>query len=191
MLLAFFGKRGPLLTFYGFVPVAALGWDGNNRGRPWLRDCCLGCFQQTRPNFLVGAIFASVAVFTGLQSSSSPGAPLGSRRREAAPTPRLMVTPAARNGTSAFAPTHAGRGEHDRRGRCCPLSWCCSLSASRSPLFGGGYWGRESQTRRLRLLGVWCRASIWSSGFLPASSRFGWVSLLTLGAYTTSVLVAG
>jgi branched-chain amino acid transport system permease protein len=60
MFLAFFGN-GPLLTFYGFVPVA-LGGMGNNRGAV-VAGLLLGLFQQTA-NFLVGGIFASVAVFT-------------------------------------------------------------------------------------------------------------------------------
>jgi branched-chain amino acid transport system permease protein len=60
MLLAFFGNA-PLLTFYGFVPVA-LGGMGNNRGAV-IAGLLLGLFQQTA-NFLVGGIFASVAVFT-------------------------------------------------------------------------------------------------------------------------------
>jgi branched-chain amino acid transport system permease protein len=59
MLLAFFGNA-PLLTFYGFVPVA-LGGMGNNRGAV-VAGLTLGLFQQAA-NFLVGGIFASVAVF--------------------------------------------------------------------------------------------------------------------------------
>jgi branched-chain amino acid transport system permease protein len=60
MLLAFFAN-GPILTFYGFVPVA-LGGMGNNRGAV-IAGLLLGLFQQAA-NFLVGGIFASVAVFT-------------------------------------------------------------------------------------------------------------------------------
>jgi branched-chain amino acid transport system permease protein len=59
MLLAFFANA-PMLTFYGFVPVA-LGGMGNNRGAV-VAGLALGLFQQTA-NFLVGGIFASVAVF--------------------------------------------------------------------------------------------------------------------------------
>src|SRR5246127_5026043 len=59
MLLAFFGNA-PILTFYGFVPVA-LGGMGNNRGAV-AAGLLLGLFQQSA-NFLVGGIFASVAVF--------------------------------------------------------------------------------------------------------------------------------
>jgi len=59
MLLAFFANA-PLLTFYGFVPVA-LGGMGNNRGAV-VAGLILGLFQQAA-NFLVGGVFASVAVF--------------------------------------------------------------------------------------------------------------------------------
>jgi branched-chain amino acid transport system permease protein len=60
LLLAFFGNA-PMLTFYGFIPVA-LGGMGNNRGAV-AAGLLLGLFQQAA-NFLVGGIFASVAVFT-------------------------------------------------------------------------------------------------------------------------------
>src|SRR5215831_4788323 len=60
LLLAYFGNA-PMLTFYGFVPVA-LGGMGSNRGAV-VAGLLLGLFQQTA-NFLVGGIFASVAVFT-------------------------------------------------------------------------------------------------------------------------------
>ncbi|MBO0742930.1 MAG: branched-chain amino acid ABC transporter permease, partial [Hyphomicrobiaceae bacterium] len=59
MMLAYFGN-GPLLNFYGFVPVA-LGGMGSNRGAV-VGGFALGLFQQTA-NFMVGGIFASVAVF--------------------------------------------------------------------------------------------------------------------------------
>jgi branched-chain amino acid transport system permease protein len=59
LMLAFFAN-GALLNFYGFVPVA-LGGLGNNRGA-LIGGLALGLFQQTA-NFLVGGIFASVAVF--------------------------------------------------------------------------------------------------------------------------------
>ena len=60
LLLAFFAN-GPLLNFYGFVPVA-LGGLGNNRGAV-IGGLALGIFQQAA-NFLVGGIFSSVAVFS-------------------------------------------------------------------------------------------------------------------------------
>ncbi len=60
LMLAFFAN-GPLLNFYGFIPVA-LGGLGNNRGAV-IGGILLGLFQQAA-NFLVGGIFSSVAVFT-------------------------------------------------------------------------------------------------------------------------------
>ena len=59
LLLAYFGN-GALLNFYGFVPVA-LGGMGSNRGAV-VGGLALGLFQQAA-NFLVGGVFASVAVF--------------------------------------------------------------------------------------------------------------------------------
>ncbi|MBV8095267.1 MAG: branched-chain amino acid ABC transporter permease [Acetobacteraceae bacterium] len=59
LLLAYFGN-GPVLNFYGFVPVA-LGGLGNNRGAI-IGGLALGLFQQAA-NFLVGGVFAAVAVF--------------------------------------------------------------------------------------------------------------------------------
>jgi branched-chain amino acid transport system permease protein len=59
LLLAFFANGG-MLNFYGFVPVA-LGGLGNNRGAI-IGGLALGLFQQAA-NFLVGGVFAAVAVF--------------------------------------------------------------------------------------------------------------------------------
>lgn len=59
LMLAFFAN-GAYLNFYGFVPVA-LGGLGNNRGSI-VGGFALGIFQQAA-NFMVGGIFASVAVF--------------------------------------------------------------------------------------------------------------------------------
>lgn len=59
LLLAFFAN-GSMLNFYGFVPVA-LGGMGNNRGAI-VSGLALGVFQQAA-NFMVGGVFASVAVF--------------------------------------------------------------------------------------------------------------------------------
>ena len=59
MLLAFFGNQA-ILNFYGFVPVA-LGGMGSNRGAV-IGGLALGLFQQAA-NFLVGGIYAAVAVF--------------------------------------------------------------------------------------------------------------------------------
>ena len=59
-LLLAFVANGPMLNFYGFVPVA-LGGMGSNRGAV-IGGIALGLFQQAA-NFMVGGIFASVAVF--------------------------------------------------------------------------------------------------------------------------------
>jgi branched-chain amino acid transport system permease protein len=59
LFLAFFAN-GEMLTFYGFIPVA-LGGIGNNRGAV-ITGLTLGLVQQAA-NFLVGGIFAAVAVF--------------------------------------------------------------------------------------------------------------------------------
>ncbi len=52
--------NGPLLNFYGFVPVA-LGGMGSNRGAV-IGGLLLGLFQQTA-NYFFGGVFSSVAVF--------------------------------------------------------------------------------------------------------------------------------
>jgi len=59
VLLAFFNNE-PMLNFYGFIPVA-LGGIGNNRGAV-IGGFALGLFQQAA-NYVVGGVFASVAVF--------------------------------------------------------------------------------------------------------------------------------
>ncbi len=59
LLLAFFAN-GPMLNFYGFIPVA-IGGLGNNRGAI-VGGFALGLIQQAA-NFLFGGVFASVAVF--------------------------------------------------------------------------------------------------------------------------------
>ncbi len=59
LLTAFFANGG-MLNFFGFVPVA-LGGLGNNRGAI-IGGLALGVFQQAA-NFLVGGVFAAVAVF--------------------------------------------------------------------------------------------------------------------------------
>src|SRR5476651_321113 len=59
MLLASFGNQA-ILNFYGFVPVA-LGGMGSNRGAV-IGGLALGLFKQAA-NFLVGGVFAAVAVF--------------------------------------------------------------------------------------------------------------------------------
>src|SRR5262249_28900570 len=164
MLLAFFGNA-PMLTFYGFVPVA-LGGMGNNRGAV-VAGLLLGLFQQTA-NFLVGGIFASVAVFTvfilvllvrpeGLRRAATQLFPsrarlLGSVSAAALPFLALLVIGIA------------------------------------FPLFGGGYWGVIAS--RACVYWVLVAGLNLVVGF-AGQLAIGWVSLLTLGAYTASVLAAG
>src|SRR6202158_1500109 len=121
MLLAFFANA-PMLTFYGFVPVA-LGGMGNNRGAV-VAGLLLGLFQQAA-NFLVGGIFASVAVFTVFilvllaRPEGLAGAALQRRvcwRRRPHSCDRAAPTCSAPRARSAP--------------RC--RSWRCSLSALRS-----------------------------------------------------------
>ncbi|MBN9510890.1 MAG: branched-chain amino acid ABC transporter permease [Alphaproteobacteria bacterium] len=59
LLLAFFAN-GPMLSFYGFVPVA-LGGIGNNRGAI-IGGLALGLFQQAA-SYMVSGLFVSVATF--------------------------------------------------------------------------------------------------------------------------------
>ncbi len=123
MLLAFFGNA-PMLTFYGFVPVA-LGGMGNNRGAV-VAGLLLGLFQQAA-NFLVGGIFASVAVFT-VFIIVLLGAPRGPCRRG--------LASAAFDGyasrTIAPEPRQCARlGERNRRGAAFPGAAGCSASRSR------------------------------------------------------------
>src|SRR4029450_10691684 len=56
------------------------------------------------------------------------------------------------------------------------------------PLFGGGYWGVIAT--RARLYWVLASGPNLVVGF-GGQIAIGWVALLTLGAYTPSVLVAG
>jgi branched-chain amino acid transport system permease protein len=102
MLLAFFANA-PMLTFYGFVPVA-LGGMGNNRGAV-VAGLILGLFQQAA-NFLVGGIFASVAVFAvfissccasrGLAGARSGGAYDGQSPRRCVRAPARLSSPLSR-----------------------------------------------------------------------------------------------
>ena len=80
---------------------------------------------------------------------------------------------------------HTRRGKHDRRGAAFPGLLAVGLTF---PLFGGGYWGVIAT----RACVYWVLVSGLNLvvGF-AGQLAIGWVSLLTLGAYTTSVLVAG
>ena len=177
LLLAFFAN-GPLLNFYGFVPVA-LGGLGNNRGAI-IGGLALGLFQQAA-NFLVGGIFSSVAVFTLF----------------------IIVLLAAPQGLFGLRPPHGGcddRGHGATPKRSETRAFRCGAAAARArfsailaaammlPFVSNDYWA---------LIGT--RAAIyWVLVVRPQSGRrlrghlaIGYVALLTLGAYATSVLVAG
>ena len=64
----------------------------------------------------------------------------------------------------------------------------CSLVGIALPLFGGGYWGVIAT--RACIYWVLVSGLNLVVGF-GGQIAIGWVALLTLGAYTTSVLVAG
>ena len=177
MLLAFFGNA-PMLNFYGFVPVA-LGGMGNNRGAV-VGGLALGLFQQAA-NFLVGGIFA---VGRGVR--------------------RVHHRPAARPEGLAGAADGAARMTDDRRTACagraargvgsaqlearCRGS-CCSLVGLALPLLGERLLGRD-RARAPASTGCWSPGLNLVVGF-AGQIAIGWVALLTLGAYTTSVLAAG
>jgi branched-chain amino acid transport system permease protein len=124
LLLAFFGNQA-ILNFYGFVPVA-LGGMGSNRGAV-IGGLALGLFQQAA-NFLVGGIFAAVAVFVVfiivllLRPEGFAGAPSARRvlwTRWRTPRPRAL------------------------QGRDCSLGWraCCPLWPWRSSVWRCHCWG--------------------------------------------------
>ena len=117
MLLAFFANA-PMLTFYGFVPVA-LGGMGNNRGAV-VAGLLLGLFQQAA-NFLVGGVFASVAVFAVFIIVLA-GAPGGPRRRNPSTT-RLMDKQAPQGAPEP--PKCARLCEHIQRGTAFPGAAAC------------------------------------------------------------------
>src|SRR6185503_13750481 len=100
-LLLAFVANGHLLNFYGFIPVA-LGGLGNNRGSI-VGGFVLGIFQQAA-TFMVGGIFASVAVFA-LFIVALLAAPQGLFGRpggtDVAVAPEMTVDPMAASRASA------------------------------------------------------------------------------------------
>ena len=176
LLLAFFAN-GALLNFYGFVPVA-LGGLGNNRGAV-IGGLALGLFQQAA-NFMVGGIFSSVAVFALF----------------------IVVLLARPQGLFGFRDGAEGvmsrghrnaRPQRDRalaRDRAAGRAPFLAILAAAMilPFVSNDYWA---------LIGT--RAAIYwvlVSGLnlivgFAGHLAIGYVALLTLGAYTTSVLVAG
>ena len=165
-----------MLNFYGFVPVA-LGGMGSNRGAV-VGGIALGLFQQTARcpggrHFRLGRRVRRV-------HHRPAGAARGARRRSHG-TARMMDT-----ATSPPAIATDGRARQARgldagpgadRCRRCP----CRCSAIPT-------WASSARARAST--GCSCRASTWWSG-LRGQIAIGWVALLTLGAYVTSVLTAG
>src|SRR4029079_15127259 len=104
-------------------------------------------------------------------------------RRRSAPATRMMETPAAQ----WRAGRASGLGAASTIGVALPFLVLLVVGVL-FPLFGGGYWGVIA-TRA-------CVYWVLVSGLnlvvgLGGQIAIGWVALLTLGAYTTSVLVAG
>src|ERR1019366_527024 len=110
------------------------------------------------------------------------GAPRGPRRRNP-PTTRLMDTQATQ-----LRPSHPNvLGSASTFSAWLPFLVLLLFGIS-FPLFGGGYWGVIAT----RACVYWVLVSGLNLvvGF-GGQIAIGWVALLTLGAYTTSVLVAG
>ena len=176
LLLAFFAN-GALLNFYGFVPVA-LGGLGNNRGAV-IGGLALGLFQQAA-NFLVGGIFSSVAVFALFIVVLLARAARPVRRLHGAEGVMTAVTATSCRAARA-APGAAMRLQ------LAPFLAILAV-AMILPFVSNDYWA---------LIGT--RAAIYwvlVSGLnlvvgFAGHLAIGYVALLTLGAYTTSVLVAG
>jgi branched-chain amino acid transport system permease protein len=171
MLLAFFANA-PLLNFYGFVPVA-LGGMGNNRGAV-VGGLALGLFQQAA-NFLVGGIFASVAVFTLfiVVLLAAPKALPAQPRRGACDDASPHNPRAAEPARLARRCRSSRRFRHPAR-----VGLRCRFVATAT--------GRD-RAPRLRSTGCWSSGLNLVVGF-AGQLAIGWVALLTLGAYTTSVL---
>ena len=175
LLLAFFAN-GALLNFYGFVPVA-LGGLGNNRGAI-VGGLALGLFQQAA-NFLVGGIFSSVAVFT-LFIVVLLAAPAGSvRRLHGAESVMTSVT---------AVPAHNDSGPlRAALPHVAPFLGILVLAII-LPFVSNDYWvliGTRAAIYWVLVSGL--NLVVGFAGHLA----IGYVALLTLGAYTTSVLVAG
>ena len=175
MLLAFFGNA-PMLTFYGFVPVA-LGGMGNNRGAV-VAGLLLGLFQQSRQ--LPGGRHLRLGRGVHRVHPRPARAPRRPRRRRHA-APRMTEIPATQ-----WYPSRARLLGSVSAGA---LPFLALLVVGVAfPLFGGGYWGVIAS----RACVYWVLVSGLNLvvGF-AGQIAIGWVALLTLGAYTTSVLAAG
>ncbi len=181
MLLAFFGNA-PMLTFYGFVPVA-LGGMGNNRGavvgRPPARAVSAGCQLPGRRHLRLGRGVHGI-------HHRPAGAPGGPRRRGPS-APRVMEMPEAQPEIQLRPGRSSALGSTSAIGAALPFVVLLIVGVT-FPLFGGGYWGVIAT----RACVYWVLVSGLNLvvGF-AGQIAIGWVALLTLGAYTTSVLTAG
>ena len=166
------------LNFYGFVPVA-LGGLGNNRGAI-VGGLALGLFQQAA-NFLVGGIFSSVAVFTLfiVVLLAAPQGLFGARHRA-----ESVMTAVDRTRPNASGRTGAWRAALPH---VAPFLGILAL-ALLLPLVGNDYWALIGT--RMAIYWVLVSGLNLVVGF-AGHLAIGYVALLTLGAYTTSVLVAG
>ena len=176
MLLAFFGNQS-ILNFYGFVPVA-LGGMGSNRGAV-IGGLALGLFQQAA-NFLVGGIFAAVAVFVVFIVVLLLR-PEGLCRRGHRAS-RVMDASAPPIAVRAAGPSRFARIE-------AVLPWAAlAVAGVGLPLLDDSYFGVIAQ--RACIYWILVAGLNLVVGF-AGQIAIGWVALLTLGAYTTAVLTAG
>ena len=179
MLLAFFANA-PMLTFYGFVPVA-LGGMGNNRGAV-VAGLLLGLFQQSRE--FPGRRHLRIRRRVHRVHHRPAGAPRRARGRQPA-APCLMDTQVTSELSSSRAEVPAAPASIVSA--LLPFAVLLVIGLA-LPLFGGGYWGMIAT----RACVYWVLVSGLNLvvGF-AGQIAIGWVALLTLGAYTTSVLAAG
>ena len=161
------------------MPVA-LGGLGNNRGAV-VGGFALGLFQQAA-NFLVGGIFSSVAVFVSVH------------RRPACRAARLVRRARHPEGVmeaaSGLAETAAPERPGPTRGRVGQLAPLLLVFAAAAlvPFVGNDYWVLIATRAAIYWLLV--AALNLMVGF-AGQLAIGYVALLALGAYTTSILAAG
>src|SRR5579864_5056859 len=146
---------------------------------PWSPASCSGCFSKPR-------IFWSAA--SSPRSRSSPSSSSCCWRvPKASPAPPCSAAfDGYADGKSAPEPCRRARA-NGALGMVLPFLALFVFGIA-LPLFGGGYWGVIAT----RACVYWVLVSGLNLvvGF-AGQLAIGWVSLLTLGAYTTSVLAAG
>ena len=168
--------NGPLLNFYGFVPVA-LGGMGSNRGAVvgGLRSAC----SSRRPT-------TSSAAFSRRSRCSSSSSSCCWCGPKASPAPRPLgayegsITWSLESAKGpASAPASSKRG-------C--RSCCWRWSAASLPLWGDSFFGLVAT--RACIYWVLVAGLNLVVGF-AGQIAIGWVALLTIGAYAASALAAG